>query len=125
MARMAYAELLKAQTTPTVGEFTTSMVKDVLPGQLLHVHAQKTGAATFTVNMDKRIQKLAHAWTKDGATTTFNVTSDVTNSATRTRYGDWNTVFAAVRPDMQDRQATSIKGGDMDIRITKLEWDYP
>lgn len=125
MAQMAYAELLKRQTTPTVGEFTTSMIKDVLPGQLFHVHAEKVPAGTFNIDMNMRISKLVHFWTIDSANTSFTLTSDVTNSEARTRYGDWNTVFAAARPDMQDRQASSIKAGDMDIRVTKLEKDYP
>jgi hypothetical protein len=125
MAQMAYAELLKLQTTPTVGEFTTLMIKDVLPGSLLHVHADKKFNLAFNVDMDMRITKLVDIWDPKEVTTTSTVTSDVTNSTTRTRYGDWNKMAEMIRPDMQDRQASSIKGGDIDIRLARLIKDYP
>jgi hypothetical protein len=125
MAQMAYAELLKAQSTPTIGQFTVSMIKDLLPGQLLHIHAQKRAVGTFAIDMDMRVLEFEHQISDQGFKTQVTVSSDVLNSSARTRYNDWNTIFQSVRPDMQDRQASSIKAGDMDIRITKLEKDYP
>ena len=125
MAQMAYAELLKAQTTPTIGTFQTSMIKDLLPGQLLHIHAQKRADGTFVIDMDMRVLELEHQISDQGFKTQVTVSSDVTNSSARSRYNDWNTIFQSVRPEFQDRQAASIKAGGMDIRITKLEKDYP
>jgi hypothetical protein len=35
------------------------------------------------------------------------------------------TQIAAQRPNYQDRQAASIKAGDIDITVQRLEKDYP
>jgi hypothetical protein len=50
MARMAYAELLRAQTTPMTGTFTTPIAPDALAGQLIHVHAKKKSDGTFAID---------------------------------------------------------------------------
>jgi len=126
MAQMAYAELLRARTTPLVGTITVPMMKDLLPGQLLHIHAHERKDSTFAVDSDMRVTSFDHAISgkPDGYKTVINLTTDVINSMARTRYDDWNTVLGLVRPDMQDRQATSIKAGQMDIRIARLEKGY-
>ena len=127
MAQMAYTELLRARTTPLVGTIPlSSMMKDLWPGQLLHIHNHERSDGTFAVDMNMRTTSLDHviAAKPEGYKTIPNVTSDVINSSARTRYDDWNTVLASVRPDMQDRQAASIKGGQIDIRIGRLERGY-
>jgi hypothetical protein len=125
MAQMAYAELLRLQKSAITGTVTISMLKDVLPGQLFHVHAKKKVDGTFNIDKDMRVTKLTHNISSSGYFTTLELTDDLTNSHPRPRYENRNKVTAATRPDYQDRQASSIKAGDIDIRVTPLEEDYP
>jgi len=128
IARLAYAELLRSQTRPKVGSFIVPMIKDLLPGQFMHMHAKKTGSGTFNVDADFRVTEFTQRITSDptaGFSTTVQGTSDVLNSHARPRYNDMNKVLAAVRPEFQDRQASSIKARNIDITIPVLEKDYP
>jgi hypothetical protein len=125
MAQVAYSELLRLQTTPKVGTVTTPMIRDLLPGQWLHIHALTNSAGTFMVNEDMRITELHHAVSTQGFWTTSQVTNDLTNTHARKRYDDINKVQAAFRPEWQDRQAASLKASGIDINIVKLEKDYP
>ena len=56
--------------------------------------------------------------------TTLTLTTDLTNSSFRSRVNSWNTVAQALRPEFQDRQATNIKAGDVDIDVPILGVDY-
>jgi hypothetical protein len=127
IARLAYAELLRAQTTPTVGTLTTpSMIKDILPGQLVHIHARPNLAGTFQINADFRVTQILQQWQTGGEyTTTLNVTSDVTNSYARAAYDSVNETIRNQRPEFQDRQATAMKMREIDITQTILAKDYP
>jgi hypothetical protein len=125
MAQMAYAELLRLQTSSIVGTVTVSMLKDALPGQWFHIHAKKKADGTFNIDKDMRATKVTHNISSSGYFTTLELTDDLTNSHPRPRYEDRNKVSAATRPEYQDRQASSIKAGDIDIRVTPLEEDYP
>jgi hypothetical protein len=112
MAQLAYAELIRASKETVTGRFSTPMIKDILPGQYLYI------------GEDWRITKLVHSANSDGFKTVFNVTDDLTNSHTRMRYEDQNKIWAAIRPEWQDRQASSIKTGDLDIRVARFEKPY-
>jgi hypothetical protein len=112
MAQMAKAELLRACKATTNGKFTTPLIKDILPGQYIHI------------DKDYRVTNLIHYITGKQATTAFEVTDDLTNSHNRLRYEDVNKQMASMRPEWQDRQASSIKSGGMDIRIVPLEEKY-
>jgi hypothetical protein len=112
MAQLAKAELLRACKATINGKFTTPMIKDILPGQYVHIEK------------DYRITKLIHTIEGKRFTTYFEVTDDLTNSHTRLRYEDINKIYASIRPEYQDRQSSSIKSGDMDIRIIPLEKPY-
>lgn len=125
IARLAYVELLRSQTTPIVGTFTIRMLKDLLPGQLLHVHAKKTSSGSFRIDKDMRVTKLIHSISEAGFYTQVYVTDDVINSHARSPYNELNKLLGDVRPEFQDRQATSIKMRDIDITIPRLEKDYP
>jgi hypothetical protein len=125
MARMAYMELLRLQTTSIVGTVTVPMLKDALPGQWFHIHAKKNPDETFNIDKDMRATKVIHVAGPTGYYTTLNLTDDLTNSHPRPAYEDRNKIVAATRPDYQDAQATSIKAGNVDIRVTPLEEDYP
>ena len=126
MAQLAYNELLRLQKTATVGTITTFMIKDALPGQWFHIHAKETTTpGTYTFNADFRATKIIHVISPSGFFSSLEVTTDLTNSRTRPVYEDRNKLDAARRPEYQDRQATSIKSGNMDIWVTPLTKDYP
>lgn len=126
LARLAYAELLRCQSTPIVGTFTTPIAPDLLAGQLVHIHAKKKSNGTFAIDETThfRVTKLIHNISKAKATTTWNVTSDVTNALARTATSDINTVLGLVRPEWQDRQASSIKGAILALDVPILEHSY-
>jgi hypothetical protein len=114
MAQLAYAEYLRQQTTCTVGTAQIGFLRDALPGQWF----QLTGG-------DMRATKLVHEIrNEDEASTTLHLTSDVINSNTRLRYEDQNKVFASIRPEWQDRQASNIKAGSVDWRVARLVKTY-
>lgn len=124
MAQMAKSELLRLQTSSIVGTVTVPMIADALPGQWFHIHAKKTSAGTFTINKDMRATKITHTISSTGYFTTLTLTDDLKNARPRSAYEDRNKVVAAQRPDFQDRQASSIKAGQIDIRVVPLEEDY-
>ncbi|MFA5365901.1 MAG: hypothetical protein WC325_12030 [Candidatus Bathyarchaeia archaeon] len=127
MAQMAYAELLRLQKSALTGSITTPMLKDALPGQYFHIHAKPKYDGTFTIDKDMRATKIIHNIQPApvGYTTTIELTDDLTNSHPRPSYEDRNKIAGANRPEYQDRQAASIKAGEIDIRITALTKDYP
>jgi hypothetical protein len=123
MAQMAYSEWLQNQGSYMPGTITTPMIKGLLPGEQLHIHAKKTPTGSFTFDKDMRVTKLVHRITGT-ATTEIELTDDLTNTHARKRFEDANRTYAAIRPEFQDRQATSQKVGDLDIRIPRLEHEY-
>lgn len=124
IALLTYADLLKMQSTPTIAQVVTCMIKDLLPGQLLHIHGEKKIGGSFNIDKDMRVSKLTHYINEQGFTTVSDVTDDLANSTIRTAHNDWNTIFQAVRPDYQDRQATNIKAGEVDLDVPILAVDY-
>ena len=125
MAQMAYAELLRLQTTPKIGTVTTPMIRDLLAGQWLHVHALTKADGTFAVDKDMRATEIHQIVSEQGFFTNVQVTDDLTNTHARKRYDDINKVLGAFRPEWQDRQAASLKASGIDINVTRLEKDYP
>jgi hypothetical protein len=125
IARMAYAELLRCQTCPLVGTITTQLIKDLLPGQLLHIYARKKADGTYSVNADMRVTKLLHQFTRQNYLSVITVTSDVVNANARGAYTDLDMQLQAVRPSFQDRQASYMKAGTVDITVPILLTDYP
>jgi hypothetical protein len=126
MAQLAYNELLRCQTTPIVGSVTVPMIKDLLPGQLLHIHAKKKSGGTFTVDKDMRVSQVIQVIDpKQGFLSQVSVTDDLTNSHPRQAFTDLNKVMADMRPEFQDRQATAIKAGQVNINCAVFEKDYP
>jgi hypothetical protein len=113
MAQLAKAELMKLVTTPTLAKFTTPMLSDWLPGQFAYI-----GSTNYRVTKLKQIIK------GQSFQTQFEATTDTTNSHSRRRFEDVNKIYAAIRPEYQDRQASSLKSGSMDIRIAPLEYAY-
>jgi len=126
IARMAYAELLRCKSTPYVATFTTPVIKDLLPGQLLYIKAKKKSDGTFNIQKDFRLTKLIHEFAPDpkGWKTHHCVTDDVTNANARQAFTDLNKILADMRPEFQDRQASSIKTREIDITQAILEESY-
>lgn len=113
MAQLAYAELLRLQKPAQTIKFSTRMVTYALPGQYVYSGAK-----------DWRTRKLVHTVGAGGDRTGWEVTDDLTNSNTRLRYEDINRTYESIRPEWQDKQASSIKTGNLDIRIARLEEAY-
>ena len=115
MAQMAKAELLRLNKVVENGKFSTSLLPDVLPGQYFYIGGT-----------DYRITKVTHHIKPMpmGLKTVFEVTDDLTNTRSRQRYEDINKVYAAIRPEFQDRQASSLKSSNMDITVQPLEKAY-
>jgi len=113
MAQLAYAELLRSSKTSYVGwARLKGILPEALPGQL------------FYLQQDLRTMKIVHEIDQTGFYTTLYLTDDLTNGRARMRYEDLNKVYAGVRPEFQDRQATSIKAGTLDIDVPRLTVDY-
>ena len=113
MAQMAYCELLRTQKVGVTGCIVTPMIKDLLPGQLLYYSSK-----------DWRVTKHTPIISKSGYLSRIEVTDDVTNSHTRASYDSINRLYASIRPEWQDRQASSLKSSDIDIRLVALEKAY-
>jgi len=134
IARLAYAELLRCQTQPIIGWVKTPYLKDLKPGQFLHIHAKKKSDSgtcaicgapgTFNIAKDMRASKVIHEFSTQGSLTTTEITDDLINANTRASWTDLNTIFKAQRPEFQDRQATSIKTREIDITQAILVTEY-
>jgi hypothetical protein len=113
MAQLAKAELQRQTTEAFVGNLKCQMFPSALPGQLWSVTAA-----------DFRAAKLEHEIHSGDYSTTLYLTNDLINGKTRLRYDDVNKVYASIRPEWQDRQASNIKAGSVDYRIARLVKDY-
>lgn len=124
LAQLAKAELYRARTEPILATCKTRMIKNALPGQLLHVHARPNALGTWNINKDFRVTQLVQSIFAEGVTTDWHVTDDLINAITRESYTSMNEVLKAIRPEYQDRQSSGIKIRDLDITQTLLELDY-
>jgi len=124
IGRLAYAEYLRQSSTPIVGTFTTPIANDILPGQLVHLHAQETSSGSFHTNKNFRVTRVIHTISDQGFYTIWDVTDDLKNANPRPIPTQLNTLLGAVRPEFQDRQASSIKTREIDITQPILEKTY-
>jgi hypothetical protein len=115
LAQMAYSALLKAQKTGINGTIKISLLPDLLPGQYLYYDSK-----------DWRVTKIIHHIenSQSGCYTLIDLTDDLTNSHARSTYEDLNKLYADIRPEFQDREATSLSSGDIDVRLLRLEKAY-
>lgn len=111
MARMAYAEYLRCNSTPIVGDISVPMLPDLLPGQRLHIHAKPNAGGTYQIDADMRAYEMVHVATQNGFFTNLKLTNDLTNTHTRRRHSDLNKIYGDMRPEFQDRQASNLKLG--------------
>jgi hypothetical protein len=124
----AAAELFKLQSTPIVGTITVPMIKDLQPGQFLHIHARPNSAGTFQIDTDMRATQVIQGFSGakgDAFKSTIALTSDLYNAYPRAAYDSANELAKAQRPDTQDRQAAGLKLRDIDITQPILGKDYP
>jgi hypothetical protein len=121
--RIAYAELLRRQTTPIVGTVTLPLMVSAKPGQLVHIHSDRQAGGTFRVDADMRIKEATHTISEeDMYKTTLDLTSDVTN----TRAVGMNDLVTTWQKMMYlDVDAQNLKGGGIDTLIPRLTKDYP
>lgn len=124
IARLTYAEYLRLSSTPTVGTVTIPIANNIMPGQKIHIHAKKKMDGTFKIDADFRVTNVTHNLLNSGFTTELDVTSDVVNARPRSIPSKMNVALKAVRPEFQDRQASSIKARNIDITQSVLEKKY-
>ncbi len=124
VGRLVYAEYLRASSSPMVGSLTIPIAPDLLPGQQVHIHAKKTITGSFKIDDDFRVLRLTHEISPNGYFTHLEVTDDLKNANPRPVPNRYNVLLGAVRPESQDRQASSIKLRDIDITQTILEKSY-
>lgn len=124
MARLAYAEYLRVSSTPIVGTFTIPIANDLLPGQQVYLKWKKKSDGTFRKTETFRVMRLIHNITIQGSVTTVDVTNDLKNANPRPMPTQLNVLLSAVRPEFQDRQATSLKTREIDITQAILEKTY-
>jgi hypothetical protein len=123
IGRLAYAEYLRASSTPIVGSFQISIVNDLVPGQLVRIRAKKKSDGSYHVNENFRVLRLIHD-ISDSATTTLEVTNDLLNGNPRLVPNRVNALFEAVKPEFQNRQVSSVKMREIDITQPILEKSY-
>jgi hypothetical protein len=113
MAQYAYAELLRRQKDTQNITVETDMLHTALPGEFFSIQS-----------IDFRPTKIIDTIDNRGYKSLFYMTDDILNGNSRPRYEDQNKVWAAIRPEWQDRQASNIKAGSVDWRIAQLIEDY-
>jgi len=125
IAQLAYAELLRAQTTPKIGDISVPYLPGLRAGQLVHIHARPNSAGVMQINSDFRVTQYTHQLNSKEWSTKLTLTDDVKNSQSRASFESINEVRKNIRPEYQDKQATGIKMRDIDITQTILGKDYP
>lgn len=123
--QLAYGELLRRQYIPTVGVFTTGLAEDALPGQLIHIHSDAHtpfGAEDYRVMATFRIKELIHIFSAEGATTTWDVTSDIINTFGAGFNDALSTYYKLIHtdPDMKN-----MKTAGLDPYVPRLTINYP
>lgn len=114
MARLAYAELLRASTTPLIGQIAIPAKPSIMAGQLCHIHAYRFGT-NYRVDTDMRILEHWLSLAESGYYSYLTLTDDVTNGRPRPPMNAYNLIQKATHPEAQTRQISSIKTRDIDI----------
>jgi len=122
-AMLAKAELLRRIEIPTVAIIRIPGSPDILPGQLIHVHAAKKSDGTFRVNEDFRVTQPEHNFTATGFLTSLNLTNDLTNShawGAPTQAG----VLAQYLGTAAQLESRNLKVSGVDPLVPRLSKDY-
>lgn len=121
MARLAYAELLRTAKKPMFGTFQIPGAPDLLPGQLVHIHANKTNGS-FNIDDDFRVTNVRHSFTAQGFTTQVSVTDDLYNSITPKTYSLANVLVNQLLG--KDRESMNLKSQAVDLTTPILAETY-
>lgn len=120
---LAYHELLVRMTNPVVGKVVLPLIvtPEILPGQLIHPHANEQASGAFRVDDDFRVKEIVHNFTVGGAFTTLDVTDDVTNTFA---LGYTNMLEILAKVQKVDPEAQNLKASGIDVKIARLNKDY-
>lgn len=128
-ARLATAELFRRSQCKTAasdrfltGSITVPMKEDLLPGQLLHVHAGKKSDGNYRFDLDMRVKELTHFVTVNGYTTNTNLTSDLWNTHAVGIPSAWGILMDHAGA-LGHAEARDLKASGVDIGIPRLTWD--
>lgn len=122
-ARLAYAELLRAETIPTVGTVTLRVgAHDILPGQKVYVNAHKKSDGTYAIAEAFRATQIIHNFTPQGYTTKLDLSNDLVNSFGS---GPSEQLSAVAKLFFVDPEAKSLKFSGIDEFVDRLSVDYP
>jgi len=121
IARLAYAEWLRAKSTPIQGQIVIAGQPDIMAGQLCHIHAGKTSGGTYRIDDDFRIQEHQLTFVNDGLISKLSLTDDVTNGRPMPPVDAYNLLLKTTNPDFQTRQISSIKAREIDITQAVME----
>jgi len=109
--------------TPVVGQVVTPLIISpvILPGQLVHCHADKQASGSYRVDSNFRVKEIVHLFTRDGALTTLDLTDDVTNTFA---VGYLNMLAMLAKVQHVDPEAQNLKASGVDVKISRLSKDY-
>lgn len=123
-ALLCASELYKRLATPITGTLSVPLKEDMLPGQIIHVHAGKKPDGSFRFDLDMRIKELTHTISTppSGFRTLLNLTSDVSNTHAPGVPDAWGLVqeYAGA---LKHGEAGDLKASGVDNLIPRLSWD--
>jgi len=124
---LAYTELLWRQKKPIVGTVKIPLIVDILPGQKVHIHADKQAygslPGTYRIDSDFRVKEITHTISQaEGFITTLALTDDVINFSAKGPT-DVRSIFA--KAAFADPEAKDLQSSDVDLLISRLSKDYP
>jgi len=124
-ARLAKAELLRRMQTPIVGAIQIPGAVDILPGQLIRVHACQKSDGDFRINKDMRIKEIQHVFRPKpiGFRTMLNLTDDLYNAHA---FGapTATSILMEYAGALGHAEARDLKSSGIDILIPMLSKDY-
>jgi len=125
LARLAYAELLRASTTPVTGTIRIPAKLDVLAGQQVYVNACEQSDGTYGIADTFRVTEHHISLSNTGFFSDLTLSDDLLNGIPQpTVMDEYNNMLKYVNPMSQTRQMSSIKMAKMDITQTILEESY-
>jgi hypothetical protein len=126
LALVAKSELIRNQHPLLHGKVMTEMDPAIKSGQLVHVHAGRTGTTdVFQIDQDFRIVEVQHSFTIAGALTTLTLVDDLLNSISIGPIDAYNTLIQCMNPDSQTKDMASLKfTSELDPDLTILSIDY-
>jgi hypothetical protein len=120
-AQLAYSSLLTMQTTPTVGTVTTPLIVDILPGQRVHIHADKQNG-TYRIDDTFRVKEAISSSNERSYFTTLQLTNDLDTFRAKGPATQFSDLAKAV---FTDPEAKNLKASGIDLLIPRLSKDYP